>query len=297
MKLDSPRRLRTVKGDPRTVDVVPLGAIPEDLVKNAGERVSHYTIGLVRVEHGTEKVTDLAGSGTLVRLGEAHGILTAGHVLHHLRTEDEIGLVLARIGEPILHRPTFQRQNTRWIKLLGDGPEDEGPDLGLILLPNVDVGELQARKSFYPLSPARAASPPHGLDGGFWIICGFAGEETTVRGPERGFDRVFTFSGSCGRVVIEREYTVADFDYFEFAVGYGGATNDPPKSFGGYSGSGLWQAPVRRRPDGALEIKEVLLSGVAFHQSALVENRRTIKCHGRHSVHSHMVLAAEGREL
>jgi hypothetical protein len=279
------------------VDVVPLNDIPRDVLKDACERVSHYSIGLVRVEHGADKLTDLAGSGTLVRVGEAYGILTAGHVLHHLRTESEIGLVLARTGEPILHKPTFQRQNTRWIKVLGEGPENEGPDLGLILLSNVDAGALQARKSFYPLSPERVVPPPHGLDGGLWIICGFAGEETTVRGPERGFDRVFTFSGSCGRVTIEREYRGGDFDYFEFVVGYGGGgTDDPPQSFGGYSGSGLWQAPVRRRADGTLEIKEVLMSGVAFHQSDLVENRRTIKCHGRHSIHSHMVLAAEGKE-
>jgi hypothetical protein len=276
----------------RTVDSVPLSDIPTAVVEDACERVSHFSIGLVRVEHGAEKLTDLAGSGTLVRVGEAHGILTAGHVLHHLRKENEIGLLLGRIGQPILHRPMIQRQTMRWIKLHGDGSEDEGPDLALMLLSDVDVGALQARKSFYPLAPERLVRPPLGLDEGLWILCGFAGEKTTVRGPERGFDRIFTFGGSCGRVTIDREYRVGDFDYFEFGVGYGGP-NDPPQSFGGYSGTGLWQTPLKRRPDGSLEIREVLLSGVVFHQSPLVEDRRIIKCHGRHSIHSNMVRAAE----
>ena len=92
----------------RSVDSVPLSDIPRDVLDDACERVSHFSIGLVRVEHGAEKLTDLAGSGTLVRVGEAHGILTAGHVLHHLRKENEIGLLLARLGQPILHRPEWQ---------------------------------------------------------------------------------------------------------------------------------------------------------------------------------------------
>ncbi len=277
----------------RSVDSVPLSDIPRDVLDDACERVSHFSIGLVRVEHGAEKLTDLAGSGTLVRVGEAHGILTADHVLHHLRKENEIGLLLARLGQPILHRPTIQRQTMQWIKLRDEGPEDEGPDLGLMLLSDIDVGALRARKSFYSIAPERLVQPPPGLNDGLWFLCGFEGDATTVRGPERGFDRIYTFSGTCGRGAVDREYRVGDFDYFEFEAGYGGPSG-PPQSFGGYSGAGLWQTPLRRRTDGSLEMKEVLLSGVAFHESPRVENRRIIKCHGRQSIHINMVRATEG---
>ena len=80
------------------------------------------------------------------------------------------------------------------------------------------------------------------------------------------------------------------FDYLEFKARYGGL-NEPPQSFGGFSGAGLWQAPLVRTPEGTLKAKELLLSGVAFYQFARTEERRVIKCHGRRSVYLHTTRA------
>ncbi|MBI1894236.1 MAG: hypothetical protein HYS14_09015 [Candidatus Rokubacteria bacterium] len=124
--------------------------------------------------------------------------------------------------------------------------------------------------------------------------CGFAGELTTELAPEGGYARVKAFRGACGTGWVEREYCREEFDYFEFEAGYGGA-DEPPQSFGGFSGAGLWQARLIRTPEGTLSAERPILSGVAFFQSPVVDGRRVITCHGRRSVYIHVVDAIRNR--
>jgi len=275
------------------VDALPLHQVPQEVREDAAKGISDFVIGFARLyETESGQDAELAGSGTLVQIDDTYGVLTAYHVLDYLRNTDEIGLILATRFEPSLHRFTLKAEVLRPLKIAQGHDQSGGPDLGLLILPEVDVGSLKARKSFYNLSShrQRVLDNPPAHDEGLWFLCGFAGELTSERLPERGYARVKVFQGACGVGWVDREYCVGDFDYFEFEARYGGL-NEPPQSFGGFSGAGLWQVPLVRTPAGTLKAKELLLSGVAFYQSARMEERRVIKCHGRRSVYLHATQA------
>jgi hypothetical protein len=278
------------------VDALPLYQVPQEVREDAAKGISDFMIGLVRIyETDSGQDADLAGSGTLVQFDDAYGILTAYHVLDYLRNTNEIGLILATRFEPRLHRFTLRAEVLRPLKIAHGHEQSEGPDLGLLILPEVDVGSLKVWKSFYNLSHhrERILDNPPAHNEGLWFLCGFAGELTSERVPERGYARVKVFEGACGVGWVDREYYVEDFDYLEFEARYGGL-NEPPLSFGGFSGAGLWQVPLVRTPEGTLKAKELLLSGVAFYQCARTEDRRVIKCHGRRSVYLHATQAVRG---
>lgn len=78
------------------------------------------------------------------------------------------------------------------------------------------------------------------------------------------------------------------FDYLELRVHYN-VGQDIPSTFGGLSGGGLWQAKLRKSAKGELCVEELIYSGVIFYESAILDEMRRLKCHGRVSVHERIV--------
>jgi hypothetical protein len=277
-----------------TGETFPLHETPPAVLAEACRSIADFSIGFVKLQ-GTGDAQDavLGGSGTLVQVGDANAILTACHVLKYLQRDEEVGLLLANTVEPLIQRLTIRREALKWITIAHGAVEQDGPDLGLLLLSQVDAAALRARKSFYGLSYRQwLLDKPPALDGGVWFLCGFADEATTERGPERGLGRVKVFEGACGAGWVGKCYQVDGFEYLDFEVRYGGV-NGPPLSFGGFSGGGLWQVPVARI-DGELRVKELLLSGVAFYENAPSGDVRIVKCHGRDGIYRHAMQALAG---
>jgi len=272
-------------------DTFALRQTPAALLADACRGISNFSIGFVKIEGtGDAQTATLGGSGTLVQIGDTSAIVTACHVLDHLRGDATIGLLLATTGAPVLQRITLRSEAIGWVRIARGNADAEGPDLGLLLLSSLDAAALKARKSFYNLSSREwLLHNPPALDGGIWVLCGFGDEATTERGPERGFRRIKIFEGACGAGWVGKQYRVGDFEYLDFEVRYGGV-NGPPRSFGGFSGGGLWQVPVTRT-DGELRVKDLLFSGVAFYQNAQTEELRIIKCHGRDGIYAHATKA------
>jgi hypothetical protein len=264
-----------------------LSQIPSQLIEEISKDISDFVIGLVRLrDTPSGQDAELGGSGTLVQIDETYGILTAHHVLSNLPKDGDIGLILATRFGAQLHRYTIPSQVIRRVEIARGQIESEGPDLALLIIPAAEVELIKAFKSFYNLVSRRdeiLVNPPDKNDG-IWFISGFANELTTDEPPEHGYQRVKSFYGMFGAGGVRSEYTDGLFDYFDFEVRYGGI-DQPPESFGGFSGGGLWQVPLIRSKDGKLEAKDFLLSGVICYQSPMVENRRFIKCHGRRSVY------------
>lgn len=59
------------------------------------KETAYYTMGFVQLtrDRNIEEATS-AGSGTFVRIGSLHGVLTAAHVLENLPTSGTVGVVL-----------------------------------------------------------------------------------------------------------------------------------------------------------------------------------------------------------
>ena len=254
------------------METLSMSEIPRNLMENVSKDILDFAIGFVKLreiksehENMSEEDAELGGSGTLIQIGKTSGILTAHHVLKNLPKTGEIRLIIATRFSPQLRRMTLQSEFLRRVEIARGPNDSEGPDLGLLILPPTDVGRLLVLKSFYNLSIRckRMIAAPPPCDEGLWFLCGFAGELTSDESPEQGYARVKAFHGMVGVGWVKKEYRAGDFDCIEFEARYGGI-NEPPKSFGGFSGGGLWQVPLIRNEDHTLQAKELLLSGVAF---------------------------------
>lgn len=85
-----------------------------------------------------------------------------------------------------------------------------------------------------------------------------------------------------------KEYKKDDHDFLEigakYTKGYEG-----PENYGGFSGGGLWHVLIERSRNGAVEIKDRILSGVAFYQEPIVDSIRIIRCNGRQSIYKKVI--------
>jgi len=199
------------------MEALSLSEVPRNLVEDICRDISDFTIGFVRLrETEAEEDAELGGSGTLVQIDDSYGILTVHHVLEQLPRTGEIGLIIATRFGAKLHRTTVKGEVLRRVEIARRSTSSEGPDLGLLILPAADVGRLKAVKTFYNLSRRRERMIGHPLnhDEGIWFLCGFAGELTSDKPPERGYSRVKEFRGMCGAGGLEKEYSEGDIDSF-----------------------------------------------------------------------------------
>ncbi len=258
--------------------------IPLDFYNSATKQIINYGIGIVKViEKETTEDAILIGSGTLVDIKGNLGILTAQHVIDALPIDGNIGFIISEQ----LHKFSLDVRVLPVIRIGRGKDPSTGPDLGFINLPDMIIGSIKALKSFYNVGLKRdkiLENPPEN-DLGVWCICGIPDVETRHEGPSKGFETVKGFLGFCGFGGVSKQSCRGDFDYFDFDVYYNERTQSPI-NFGGVSGGGLWQVIIARKPYGELIVKETILSGVAFYQTPLVENKRIIKCHGRKSVYN-----------
>lgn len=187
----------------KPTDSIPHHEVPRDVIKEAGMLISDYVIGFVKLrKQKASEEGNLGGTGTLVQINGAFGILTAHHVLEPLKDDPEIGLVVTARSEPTPHRVTLRKETVQPF-LIAKGPHCDGPDLGFLILSPVDSKSLLAKKSFFNLLAHHEAALDHppALNEGIWLLCGFADDLTSEYGPHRGqgCSVLFTSSGMTGR--------------------------------------------------------------------------------------------------
>lgn len=274
------RRLEKGMGEAETE------AMARNLLARSASELADYSIGFVKLYEGESSIDgELGGSGTLVSINGRYAILTADHVLENLPNTGNVGLILPTRYGAQLHRVTLNMALAQKVRIARGTVESDGPDIGVLLIPTPIVSTIKASKSFYNLdkkNPEGSDSLP--IDRGFWLLCGMAHEWTRDTSPEHGYQKVKIFRGICGAGIVSSERSVGEFDYLDFETTYDGAY-EGPESYGGFSGGGLWQIDVAKTQNGELVIKDKILSGVIFYQSALENNCRTIVCHGRRSVY------------
>jgi len=278
----------------KRMDVAETEAIARDLLERAASELADYSIGFVKLNEGESSIDgELGGSGTLVSINGRHAILTADHVLENLPNSGDVGLILPTRYGAQLHRVTLDMVLAQKVRVARGTIRSDGPDIGVLLIPAPVVNTIKAGKSFYNLAKGnQQVSDSLPIDRGVWLLSGMAHEWTSNTTPEHGHQRVKIFHGICGAGLVSSERSVGGFDYLDFETKYDGAY-EGPQSYGGFSGGGLWQIDVAKTQNGELVIKDKILSGVIFYQSALENNSRTIVCHGRQSVYGAAIDAIE----
>lgn len=230
------------------------------------------------------------GSGTLVTVGGIYGILTAHHVSRPLlcaSEDDTIQIVLAG------HAHRFDVPLAACSELVigehYEGHESLGPDLAFIrLLDPSQVATVRSKKSFYPLDrdgAQRVIDLPYPQMP--WWIWGAPAEQHFVQAHRETAEQIMHVMHFCGRAMFAGESTRDRFDYVSLKIDAGHDVF--PTNYQGVSGGGAWLIPVTIDPDAGMStlgFEPPILAGVAFYQSELEHQSRTLSAHGPRSVHA-----------
>ncbi len=250
------------------------------------DRLSDYTIGFTRFTlAGGQLDGEPAGTGTLVSSGDLFGILTAAHVLDALPDNGEVGLVrwLKVPSEQQLQAQRMEMSHARKVTIYS-GNKGKAPDLGFLVLPPMNVGNLQATNSFVNLDRLDpAAVMVANAKASLEAIAGMIGIWTTDVAPRSSGGKRKSFSGLLFPGQSIRMLEEGGFDIREFDPKHGDEF-EPPESYGGVSGGGLWQVYLAADAKSAEELKYRFL-GVPYYQSEVrSDGDRHILCHGTRGI-------------
>jgi hypothetical protein len=223
------------------------------LVETVAPDLTDWTVGFVKAIETSKDNYDgvLAGSGVLVTGNGRHAILTADHVTKTLPDSGPVGLVMLTRRGLVDHQFLLEMEHVQKVSVGSSNESESGPDLALLLLPQSEVGRIQARKLFHNLNKRkqRMIAEPSADKIGPWIMCGLVGEMTQTAKPLAGMSSAIAFKGLCGPIVVSKARQEEPFDYFSAEVNFG-KSRGLPESYGGCSGSGMWRLVVGENSSG-----------------------------------------------
>jgi hypothetical protein len=243
------------------------------LILDLMNSVRHYTVALVTIPNTQKESPWPCGTATLVAVNDKHYFLTAAHVWAKLKKFRGVGITLV---ENLDQRFVIETDH-----LIPTGPakpaeEQDGPDIVLLRIPDAKLGEIKARKSFYPLGVKRPKVSAVAIE--VAILLGAPGESATLPTPAT-LDMVIQAIVANPR---PKRFTKGKYDYMdgnEWFEAYGF-----PKSYGGFSGGGRWHVYVYLDPKTGERKERRHLAGMAFYEFKQKRKYRLIRCHGAKSI-------------
>jgi hypothetical protein len=239
-----------------------------DIVRDIG--TATVVLFAVSSHQGSDHL-ELAGTGTLVTLGNSYWILTAGHVWEKkLKRAAKLGITLRRETN---HRYLLDIDTIIPCGLYAKSERLEwGPDVVLLRVPPEHVGTIEANKVAFHLKENQGTAlvdTPY-FEALFLLGCpsdlGFF-TDNYAKVEIRGF-----------LVFVKDHHLQHGFDYLDVDA-YVHDT-DTLKSFGGVSGGGLWEVNIFVSPKTGRPEWKWRLSGVAFYQFPIEGTSAIIRCHG-----------------
>jgi hypothetical protein len=212
------------------------------------------------------------GSATFVVANGQKCFLTAEHVWKELQGSDRVTLSLQGKRQSV----TIDTQLISCLYASNRIVDNWGPDLALLQIPILDVSKIERFKVFYNLdrrkSEALVTSPLYNTED--WGLIGAPGEFCSVEDRRAHLD-IFLLVSKLSAI-----HEHGRFDYADISLDPKDGTG-LPNSYGGLSGSGLWQIV-----DGLAS-----LEGVAFYESN-EGTKRYIRCHARKSIYLNVLEGA-----
>ena len=245
------------------------GELRQNIVRNLGSS----TVALFAVfgDLGKEQIK-LAGSGSLIFIGNSYYILTAAHVWKYITTAAKLGITLT---DNINHRHLIDVAALvpTTCDSAASGWNEWGPDLALLRIPHEHVGGIMAFMVFEDVKAAPKPLHVECLEG--WVVVGTPGDLGTFTQSHAEVQIV-------GRFVDPQLHYRGEYDYYDFEMDSSSA--DLPKSWGGLSGGGLWRVMVYwSRESGKIDWAK-RLKGVAFWEFPIKSGYRVVRAHGPKSI-------------
>lgn len=257
-------------------------------------QVARYSVGFVRAVGGK---LILHGSGTFASIGNTFGILTAAHVIDQLPDEGEMGL-LRFFDDNMPQRTAINMEHTDRLQIEPNNTSADGPDIGFLKLAALDVSNLQARSNFHNLERRITTykNPPESGQLALEAIVGTIDELTTTNVAAASIQSLYQARVELVDFVAREVHTKNSrtFDLLRYRPQVPGGYV-PPRSYEGMSGGGLWRAYCSKNSSNEDVIDDLLIWGVAFHQSLPDQTGRVITCHGPTSVYEMLIEAVRIR--
>ena len=263
--------------------------LPEATQDMVAQETKPYTVVIIIND-------EQIGSGTLVRIGDVHGILTAEHVVRHPDRPD-LRLDNTSHDGPRLLLPPAEFPGGIAIESFAlrvfTAKRTSGsnvPDLAFVALPPSPLlNELKLRRSFYPLAQSPIGNMADALDEiGYVAFCGFPGVLQEKHQPSHGYSSVIKAQGFAFLTGPDHYYKSKGWDYYE--LGFTPKEIPEIETFGGVSGGGVWRIPIFRKgsdKSGQEQMGRPVLAGVAFWEVwNPKEARFFVKTHGPRSIYS-----------
>lgn len=252
-----------------------------------GRQLALYSIGFLEFFKAPDGLDGTPmGTGTLVSIGSAKGILTAAHVVEAVSTK-EVGIVRVGLGQ---HRPQKLTLNLKLatpytLSTKISTPktaEQRAPDLGFLLLPAHDATTLSSTHSFYNLDVVRRAEllahelPETGIgEEAFGVVAQWTEDLHPSRPDTRtkGVNAILC-AGTSANWRYADGYDICDFTLDETRPG------SQITDFRGMSGGPLW----RFAPNSSNTELDKALAGINYWQEGIGADNHRICCHGIESI-------------
>jgi hypothetical protein len=265
--------------------------ITKEMASKISTRFLSYSTVLMKLyidRDGKRQVLHI-GSGTYVKIGNIHGILTAQHCTVPLVGKYVLGLSGSLEGSE--HKFIVEKSSIEIVEIATPITEKFGPDLAFIILADWEKTEsIKAVKTFLDLlrDKERMLNDPPNPTESISFVCGVPHERMGHALSEVGFEELIEFEDFCFSGITADSYQRGGYDYIEIDIGDG---NDPniPTDFGGMSGGALWYVPIRESTNSTSLPFEHFLSGVIFYQGKGEDKRRFIRCHGHRSIYVNVI--------
>jgi hypothetical protein len=269
----------------------PSSIVPCQLKDSGTREMANYSVSLILNQR-------LVGSGTLIRVDDAYGILTAKHVALEIENSGKsIGVNIANYPHGFFIPPPCLEHVT--VGDFNDSDEDEGPDLCVlcILDPN-DLSTIKSKKSFYPIDRLVRGEFWNELPIAemSWYLVGAPDERCTSEGQSGTASHVLGAKHFHGEARFKSLRNRRKFDYVTLNLIAGNYSY--PTDYGGISGGGVWLLPIAMDPEigeSTIHHEAPILAGVEFYQHRLQNASRDIVCHGPISIYSRTVETLQRR--
>lgn len=262
-----------------SVDFAMAAAAKQSLLKIAG-----CSIGFLEL---LENDVEPLGSGTLVRIGNIAGIVTASHVWNSITTKklDRVGFYQNAYRKSEIQNTTEDVSFLNEMKIEQKPYDQLGPDVAFVKLSPSKATTLEALGTFLNVEKHRETIAA--LDATDIY------RADAVAGLVAEWEKTVTIHGKAKVVKLEALMNVGSarkiedgrdgLDRFEFAPepepGF-----DLPSSYGGMSGGGLFRTYLARD-----YVAHVAFMGVAFWETKVDGKAAKIICHGPKSIYGKLI--------
>jgi hypothetical protein len=269
---------------PKTsTEFIKMGDIPDEFINEILAFLHLYCVPLYQGEK-------LLGSGTLIRVDQTFGILTARHVLANqeppIQFKDSLEENILLSIDQRWHRFTLPHALLSEIIIATPDIDQKGPDLTFIKIENShELETLKRKKGFWDLSNYYQGDYFDKSKSGLLYMAGYPAEKCDIRHNSEGDLELMSFClGLAG--FADSTYEKENFDYIELKCHYH-ENPELPKNYGGMSGCGLWHVNIlhKKKSDTfTYDHNDIRLCGVAFYQEPESDGIMKITGHGSASL-------------